>query len=68
MHVLDESGKYVAECRRVVSERKVQVILGPWLMLRVWSFSVLGFYMRDGSSLLFFYGSETMISREKEFF
>ena len=42
---LDESDKYVVECRRKVARgEKLQVPLGPWLML--------GVYMRHCSCLL----------------
>ena len=30
-------------CRKVVSRRELQVLLGSWLMLGVWSFSVQRF-------------------------
>ena len=42
--VLNKSGTAEAEChRKVVSCRRLQVLLGSWLILEVSSLSVLGF-------------------------
>ena len=41
--------------RKVVSGRKVQVLLGPWLMLGIWSLNVP----------VLMCGSEAMIWKEK---
>ena len=50
--VLDESGTDEAECRRkVVSWRRLQMLLGLWLMLEVCSLTVLGSCMRHCSCL-----------------
>ena len=62
---MDESGTDGAECIRKVMSGRMQVPSGPWLMLGIWSLSVLVFYEILLVSVLM-YGSKTMLWRKKE--